>query len=230
MEWLQYLREFNICSVLVRLVLAILLSCIVGIERGKHGRAAGLRTHMLVCIGAAIASLTSLYIYHEFQSAGDISRIAAQVVSGIGFLGAGTILIKNNSVVTGLTTAACIWATGCMGIAIGYGFYEAAVVSAVLLFIITDFFGRLDRRLIRGSKELNVYVEFIDARLLNRTLNRIKDKGFKILNANPVPAKTNLQNGIGADLVIYIKKNMKPGYIIDELNTIENVNFAIATL
>ena len=230
MEWLQYLREFNICSVLVRLALAILLSCIVGMERGKHGRAAGLRTHMLVCIGAAIASLTSLYIYHEFQGAGDISRIAAQVVSGIGFLGAGTILIKNKSVVTGLTTAACIWATGCMGIAIGYGFYEAAVVSAVLLFIITDFFGRLDRRLIRGSKELNVYIEFIDARFLNHTLNQIKEKGFKILSANPVQAKTNLQNGIGADLVIYIKKDMKPGYIIDELNTIENVNFAIATL
>lgn len=230
MGFIQYLRDFNLCSILIRLTLAMILSCIVGIERGKHGRAAGLRTHMLVCVGATITSLTSLYIQHELCVAGDVSRISAQVVSGIGFLGAGTILVKNKSIVTGLTTAACIWATGCMGIAIGYGFYEAAIASTILLFVITGLFGKVDRKLVRGTKEISMYIEFIDAKLLNDTINAMKNKGLHLISIHPVQAKTNLMNGIGADIIIRTNDKFNADTVINELNTMENVNFAIATL
>lgn len=131
-----YLAEFNAASVCLRLALTVLLGGIIGAEREHRGKAAGLRTHIFVALGAAMSAMIGIYVSEEYGSAADMTRMSAQVISGIGFLGAGTILVRHRSFITGLTTAACIWTTGIIGLAVGYGFYEPAIVCAAVMPII----------------------------------------------------------------------------------------------
>ena len=128
-----WLLEPNLLTMIIRTLLALLCAGVIGYERDAHGSAAGLRTHILVCIGAMIAMSTGVFAATHFS--GDVSRIGAQVVSGIGFLGAGTIMV-NRGHIKGLTTAAGLWASACIGLAIGTGFYEAAIVGTIsVLFV-----------------------------------------------------------------------------------------------
>ena len=128
----EYLRDFNFYSVVVRLVLATILSGIIGIERSKTGRAAGLRTHILVCLGATIASMTGLYIDSISDMSGDVTRIAAQVVSGIGFLGAG-VIIRDGQNIRGLNTAATLWCSAAVGTLTALGFIIEAVIGVIYI-------------------------------------------------------------------------------------------------
>lgn len=125
-------------EVVLRLLLSVLLSGLVGLEREVKGRAAGFRTHILVCLGSTLIMLTSVHLYLEHGGASsgiDASRIAAQVVSGIGFLGAGTI-IQIRDAVRGLTTAASLWVAAGIGLAVGSGFYVGAAASTVIVLVV----------------------------------------------------------------------------------------------
>ena len=126
--------NFFVKSVL-RLALSVVVGVLIGSERAKHGRAAGMRTHALVALGACLTSLMSIFVSDILGAGGDVMRISAQVISGIGFLGAGMIIIKNNDIITGLTTAAGVWTTSIIGISLGYGFYTGAIVTTVLFLI-----------------------------------------------------------------------------------------------
>lgn len=130
LDWMGSLRDLNVLSVCVRLLLAMAFGGTIGFERGIRQRAAGLRTHMLLCVGAASTMLVSQYIYASY-GVGDPARLSAQVISGIGFLGAGTIIVTRRNQIKGLTTAATLWATACMGLAVGVGFYECALAMYV---------------------------------------------------------------------------------------------------
>ena len=132
LDWMGSLRDLNVLSVCVRLLLAMAFGGTIGFERGIRQRAAGLRTHMLLCVGAASTMLVSQYIYASY-GVGDPARLSAQVISGIGFLGAGTIIVTRRNQIKGLTTAATLWATACMGLAVGVGFYECALAMYVIL-------------------------------------------------------------------------------------------------
>jgi len=138
-------------QLLIRLVLAALLGSLVGLERQRRDWAAGLRTHMMVCVGSALAMIVSAYGFADILTPGKIvldpSRIAAQVVSGIGFLGAGTILFLRHEVIRGLTTAAGLWTVACVGLAVGSGLYEAAIITTVLALIILALLKPLERLL-----------------------------------------------------------------------------------
>ncbi len=226
MNIVEALRDFNTYSVIARLVLATILSGIIGVGREKLGRAAGLRTHILVCLGATISSMVGLHIYETYGVA-DMSRIAAQVISGIGFLGAGTILVKNKSIVTGLTTAACVWATGAIGIAVGYGFYEAAIIGALLVFFITGKLGTVDKKLYRNNSCINIIVEFENAKLIHNTIHEIEGKNIKIVQINLTKAKSSIPNAVAAELILRIDKKADAEAKLDEINELPNVNFAI---
>ena len=119
-EWLTGLDE--LWRAVLKVGLAIVIGGIIGMERRKQGRAAGMRTHILVCLGATLTSMTGVYAYTTLGFTGDPLRVAAQVISGIGFLGVGTILIKGRFQITGLTTAAGLWCGAAIGIALGIGF------------------------------------------------------------------------------------------------------------
>lgn len=136
------------CAIIGRLLLSFVLGGIIGLEREKKGRNAGLRTHILVCMGSGLIMLTSLYIFEIYQGKApvDPSRIAAGVVTGIGFLGAGTI-ITNRQQAKGLTTAASIWVSSAIGLAVGCGFLVAAIATTVITFITLAFLKHLERKL-----------------------------------------------------------------------------------
>lgn len=152
------LRDLNLLSVTVRLLLAMLFGGTVGLERGFRQRAAGLRTHMLLCVGAASTMLVSQFMYASY-GVGDPARLSAQVLSGIGFLGAGTIIITRRNQVKGLTTAATLWATACMGLAVGVGFYECALIMYVLLILILLAVSVLDNRYLKIPTSTACYLE-----------------------------------------------------------------------
>ena len=126
----------DIFLVATRLILAAILGAVIGIEREIKNRAAGFRTHIIVSVGACLIMLIGIDGIGEFSSdtARDTARIAGQVVSGIGFLGAGTILQKKNGV-SGLTTAATLWLSGAIGLAVGIGYYEGAIIATVICLI-----------------------------------------------------------------------------------------------
>lgn len=150
----------SITTIVFRLVLAVLLSGLIGIEREFKSRPAGFRTHILVCVGAALVMLTSEYtfeVYHTMANM-DPTRLGAQVISGIGFLGAGTIIRQGTSI-KGLTTAASLWAMACVGLAVGAGFYTGAIAGAVVIYLTLIFLSRLGRVLESRSSHLTICVE-----------------------------------------------------------------------
>ena len=149
----------EVVEVLIKMVLALVCGGVLGIERGRKKRPAGFRTYMLVCLGAALVMMTNEYICEVYGS-GDPARLGAQVISGIGFLGAGTIITTGHNRVKGLTTAAGLWAAACIGLAIGTGYYEGAVIGTLMIVVIMVVLHRLDRRIGRTTKMLILYIEF----------------------------------------------------------------------
>jgi len=141
-------------------VFAIVVGGILGWERGLRNRPAGFRTHMLVCLGATIVMMTNQYVYQTLNI-GDPVRMGAQVISGIGFLGAGTIIITGRNEIKGLTTAAGLWTATCIGLAIGIGFYEGAIVGAVASVCVVALLHRLDILLKSNSLSIHLYVELM---------------------------------------------------------------------
>lgn len=152
------LREVTYLAVVLRIVVAAILGGVIGLEREIKNRAAGLRTYMLVCVGACLVMLTNQYIYQVFET-GDPVRMGAQVVSGIGFLGAGTIIVTRRSQIKGLTTAAGLWSAAGIGLAVGIGFYEAAIAGSLAIFVVMTTLQRLDARMRRHSSRVSAYFE-----------------------------------------------------------------------
>ena len=152
------LREVTYVAIAIRIISAFVLGGIIGLERGMKNRPAGLRTYMLVCVGSCLIMLTNQYIYQVF-GAGDPVRMGAQVVSGIGFLGAGTIVVTKRHQIKGLTTAAGLWASAAAGLAIGIGFYEAALIGGGAIFLVLTALQSWDNRMHRHSKMIDVYLE-----------------------------------------------------------------------
>ncbi len=152
------IRELTLISVILRITCAVILGGAIGLERGMKNRPAGLRTYMLVCIGACIVMLTNQYIFQIYQT-GDPTRMAAQVVSGIGFLGAGTIIVTSHNQIKGLTTAAGLWASACVGLAIGIGFYEVALIGALAIMLILTVLHIWDKHMRSTTRSIDVYIE-----------------------------------------------------------------------
>jgi putative Mg2+ transporter-C (MgtC) family protein len=209
-DWMFLLK------VVIRLFLAVLVGLVIGSERAKHGRAAGMRTHTLVALGSCLTSLMSVYIADVLGSPGDIMRISAQVVSGIGFLGAGMIIIKNNDIITGLTTAAGVWATSIIGIALGYGFYTGAIICTALFLVSVIFFSKFEKR--RRPVE-TVYVEIADLYKTNDVVDAIIEILGGDLTYNVVPAKSGTKGHVGLIIIL--------GKVVDiaELRAIDTVAF-----
>ena len=159
MVTIESMRDLNIISTVFRIVLAILVGGVIGIERGRKNRPAGLRTYILVCLGSALVMMTNQFVYMEF-GASDPVRLGAQVISGIGFLGAGTIVLNGKSQIKGLTTAASLWTAACIGLAIGIGYYEGAVLGGVAIVFTVSGLHRFDSWMHKNSRYLELYIEY----------------------------------------------------------------------
>lgn len=190
-EIILYLREFNFASVAVRLILAMFFGGMLGINRAKKRRAAGFRTYMLVCLGATLAMLlgqyeTELLLTHGgelMETVGnrvDVVRFGAQVINGIGFLGAGTVIVTSHQEVKGLTTAAGLWASACAGLAIGAGFYECAFVALILMWMSIKFLPEIEDVIIERARNMNIYVEFTNMNALGEIITCFKSLNVHI--------------------------------------------------
>ena len=164
------LRSVTTLSVFVRLACAFICGGIIGIERSYKRRPAGFRTHILICIGAAITTLTSQYLYLNMHYFTDMARLGAQVVAGIGFIGAGTIIVTKRQNVKGLTTAAGLWTSAIIGLAFGGGFYEGGILATCFIMLAEQVFSRLEYRVLEHVPEINVYMEYEDKTCLDDVL------------------------------------------------------------
>lgn len=173
------IREVTYASMAIRIIAALALGGIIGMERGMKNRPAGLRTYMLVCVGACLIMLTNQYIYQVFGT-GDPVRMGSQVVSGIGFLGAGTIVVTKRNQIKGLTTAAGLWAAAAVGLALGIGFYEAAFLGGILIFVILTVMHSWDSRIHRNSKTVEIYVELSNSVSLGVFTRSIREMDLEI--------------------------------------------------
>lgn len=180
-EVMNYLKEPGVVSALFRLTLATVCGGFIGIERIRKRRPAGFRTHTLVCIGAALTMIISQYLWSTGQTT-DLSRLGAQVINGIGFLGAGTIIVTGRQQVKGLTTAAGLWASACMGLAIGAGFYLGAVVGCVLIILTSTLLSYFESRIMSTARNMNVYIEFLSTNDIGAIIDTLKKMDVRIFD------------------------------------------------
>ena len=227
---IAYLRDFNIITITLRLILAVLLGGIIGTERGLRGHAAGLRTHILVCVGSAMTSLIGLYTTSVLSYDSDPMRISAQVISGIGFLGVGTILLKGRFRITGLTTAAGLWAAASVGLAAGVAFYEGAVIGTLLIVLAIMMLPKLEARINRNSKKFGVYMEITDVNLIKEMTTMLEEK-YGANDIQVTSPRSAIQGHVGIEATIWASdKNAISRKALKELSETENVLFAIESI
>ena len=172
--------SWSLLAITIRLLFALTVGLIIGIDRERKRRVAGIKTHILVCLGSALVMITSQYMMLEFGDVADISRMGAQVISGVGFLGVGTIIVTGRNQVKGLTTAASIWVCACVGLAAGIGFVEGVVIVLILLILTLKVLGRLDTLVRKSGKEVDLYIEFVDNKSLLQFCDKMKSDGHRI--------------------------------------------------
>ncbi len=219
---LRCLVEFNTVSCLLRILLAVAAGGVIGNERGRHGRAAGFRTHILVCLGGAMTALCSLYVSTVAGMGGDVFRIPAQVISGIGFLGAGIILVRNNNTVAGLTTAAGMWVTATIGLAFGYGFYGGALLTTVICVLNATLFTRVEVNRLRAMR---YYLEVRDVAEIQRVLDQLNALLPKDSFLETIPARSGLVGSVG--FVITASNRGGAEELRQALARIEGVSFVV---
>jgi len=223
-EFSTDLSSINDTTIIVRLLLAVILGGIIGFERGRSGRPAGFRTHILVCIGSTLAIMTNQYIFEEF-GVSDPTRMGAQVISGIGFLGAGTILVTGRHQVKGLTTAAGLWATACMGLAIGIGFYKAAIIGCIMITFATVILHRIDNFLLSKSKVIGLYMEFSKSVRVTMVLDALKGLDMMIDSIELIKPSYTENAQIAGIISIRLKERKVKVDVISEISNLDGVEF-----
>lgn len=175
------IRELTLGSIALRILVAIVLGGIIGLERGLKNRPAGLRTYMLVSLGACVVMLINQYTSQAFGT-GDPVRLGAQVISGIGFLGAGTIVVTSHNQIKGLTTAAGLWASACIGLAIGIGLYEVALIAGLAVFLVLTVLHECDYFMRSRTRMVDVYIELDQSVSLGKFIRSLRDHGLEVSN------------------------------------------------
>lgn len=176
----DFVREMTFVGVSVRLVLAVLCGGLIGIEREYKRRPAGFRTHILICLGAAVTTLTSQYLYLVLGLYTDVARLGAQVVAGIGFIGAGTIIVTNRQRVKGLTTAAGLWTSAIIGLVCGAGYIEGAVFATFMVLVAELLLVKIEYRFARKLTDTNLYIEYYKAESIENIVHSLREHKVKM--------------------------------------------------
>lgn len=223
-QFLVYIRDLNVLSMCLRFLVAMITGALIGATRGKRQHAAGMRTHLLVCIGAACTVMVGQFSVVTMGMGGDPTRIAAQVVSGIGFLGAGSIIVTGRNHVTGLTTAAGLWASACMGIAAGAGYYECALVMCVFIYIALVTLNKLDATYVKSSKVIIAYIEVSTGTRMSTLLKGFVDIGLDVASIEQIGRDNNEFCGYKTEMEIS-KQGLTHEEAIAEIGDIDGVFF-----
>ena len=216
-------REITLASVALRLLLAFLCGGLIGMERAYKRRPAGFRTHILICLGATMTTLTSQYLYLVMHYYTDIARLGAQVVAGIGFIGAGTIIVTRRQRVKGLTTAAGLWAAAIVGLAVGAGFYEGAILTTILILFAELVFSKLELRILDHAPEVNLYMEYTDKAALDRVLMLYRDRKVNILNMQITRHTGSKKHNASAIFTLRLNKYYLVRHLMQDILSIDGV-------
>ena len=215
---------------LLKVALAMIAGGITGMERGRQGRAAGMRTHILVSIGATLTSMTGMYAADVLNLGNDPLRLAAQVISGIGFLGVGTILVKGRFQITGLTTAAGLWAAGAIGIALGVGYYEGAAVTFLASVLTVTLLHRFEYRFTRRNTRFGIYLEIKSDADVRRTITHLHES-YHVTDIQVTSPRSGTAGNVGIEaIVLPYKVKISPEAMSEQLEALEWVVFAIESI
>ena len=217
------LREITYLSIALRIVIAVLCGGALGLERGMKHRPAGMRTYMLVCVGSCLIMLTNQYLFQVTQ-AGDPMRLGAQVVSGIGFLGAGTIVVTRYNRIKGLTTAAGLWSAAGVGLALGVGFYEAALIAGFAIFAVMTLLQRWDDNLHSKTRAVEIYVELDEGTTVGYFIKGVRNLELEISNIQMEQGAIE-GNARGLIATLKAKKRGKHDELMDKIRQIKGVRY-----
>lgn len=224
MEVIAYLEEFSLASVVIRLCLAALLGSLIGMERAAKRRPAGVRTFALVCLGASLAMVTNQFLIDQYGS-GDPARLAAQVISGIGFLGIGTIVVTGQNYVRGLTTAATLWVTATLGIAIGSGFIFGSLLTFLLIMVIVHFLSIITKRQEQFNRMIDLYIEIEKDCGTRQIVDYFHEKKYSIVNIE----KNKKMSIDSRDIILFVDVDMKHKIdhrlVLAEIHKLESVRY-----
>lgn len=217
------LREVSLLSVSVRMCLAVVCGGIIGMEREYKRRPAGFRTHILICLGAAMTTMTSQFFYLYMNYFTDMARLGAQVVAGMGFIGAGTIIVTRRQRVKGLTTAAGLWTAAIVGLSLGGGFYEGGIFATLLILLAEMIFSKLEYRMLENAPEVNLYMEYMDRTCLENVLRLYRELDLKVLNLEITRATGSEKHNACAIFTLRLNKRCKVEQVVAKVNATEGV-------
>lgn len=209
-------------EILIRLLISVVVGGVIGLERGKTRRPAGFRTHMLVCVGSCVVMMTNLFLYTSGLDT-DPARLGAQVITGVGFLGAGSILLTTGNRVKGLTTAAGLWASACLGLAIGAGFYVAAVLGSILVFLSLTLFHQIENQIYNLSRTLNLYIETVDYPAFRVLRRELREQGVEIQSFEFESDTIAEKNSIGLTMTLKLAKGIAQDDLISDIKRNDGV-------
>ena len=226
-EFFDFLTEFNAVTVVIRVVLAALAGALVGLEREFHGRAAGMRTHMMVALGAALAAMIGLFTVKELGFSSDPLRVGAQVISGVGFLGAGTILLRGGgSRITGLTTAAGLWTAASIGLAVGIGFYVGAFMTVVAAMLTFTLITSLEHFLNRKRQRMAIYLELENVDAVAPMLEMLRTE-YGLMEAQVTPPRSGTAPHVGMEILVRVPQKLSTTENLKRFTDLEHVVFAL---
>lgn len=217
------LISLNELSMILRLLLCALLSGVLGFERARKRRAAGVRTYILVCTGAALVMMTGQFVTQTYGAGQDAMRIGAQVVSGIGFIGAGTILLTGQHRIKGLTTAAGLWASACVGLAVGAGFYLGGITVTVIMILTMTILERAQTAFESRIKTLQLYVLFDNMSRVSAFFEFVREHAMTVTDFETIRVAGDV--GIGANFKINLKKQQSHSEVLELLSKFEGITF-----
>lgn len=212
---------WNIQNILIRVIAATVLGGVIGLDRGMKHRGAGTKTITVVCLGATLVMLTEQYIQINFPGLANMNRMAAQVISGVGFIGVGTIIISRHRV-RGLTTAATLWASACIGLAVGIGFIEGGILTTVMMMLSLHVLPQVEHFVTRHSRYCNVFIDLEKSQDLHIVIRALKEAGI-VIDSMDTSESRIIGDGISVHMVLYLKKSTKRTEIYDILMKLDKV-------
>jgi len=220
----DFFREMSLIGIASRMVLAVVCGGFIGLEREFKRRTAGFRTHILICMGAAITTLTSQYMVLEMKMFTDMARLGAQVIAGIGFIGAGTIIVTKNKRVKGLTTAAGMWTAAIIGLVCGAGYAECAIAATTAVLIAEVLLIKLEYRFAKKVRDVNLYIEYAHANCIESIIRMLKDRKVKMngLEISRVPGDSD-EHYYCAIISIQANREKLDTEIIESITSIDGV-------
>ncbi|HBA48046.1 MAG TPA: hypothetical protein DCZ91_09680 [Lachnospiraceae bacterium] len=212
---------WNLQNIFIRVIVSALLGGIIGLDRGMKHRGAGTKTITVVCLAATLVMLTEQYIQINFPGLANMGRLAAQVISGVGFIGVGTIIVSRHRV-RGLTTAATLWASACIGLAVGIGFVEGGVLITAMTLLSLHVLPYVERFATRHSHYCNVFIDLEESRDLHTVIQKLKEAGVTIDSMDTSESKS-VGVGLSVHMVLYLKKTVRRTEIYDILIKLDKV-------